>query len=117
MFSTPSYDKAFLQALKNLQGTRLRAGWCRQALHSLPLIDSRGSSRLIPGKDLRVPDDFPKMRIRILEIACISSIERVLSRLDDHCACAAGLLHDLIDFVLAVDVMTNREIGRAGSGL
>lgn len=27
-FSTPSYDKAFLQALKNLHGTRLRAGWC-----------------------------------------------------------------------------------------
>ena len=48
-----------------------------------------------------VPYDFPEMPIRIAEVTCITSIERVLGRFDDLGAGANSLAHHLINFFAA----------------
>lgn len=87
----------------------------------LPILDSGHdhaaeralqSAILVRDTELRIPDDLPQMVIRILEVPGVSSPECFARRLDDSCARARGLVHDVIDVLLAPDVMRECELGR-----
>src|SRR3954452_21288615 len=68
-------------------------------------------------QELRIPDDVPDMSIRILEIAGIPAIERLLGGLDNNGASPASLLHEFVDLVSSLDIVPDRERRRASSGL
>lgn len=57
-----------------------------------------------------IPDDFPQMTIRVLEVAGITAPKCGLRFLDYLRARLSCLLHDTIDFFLAADVVTDREL-------
>lgn len=62
----------------------------------------------------RVPDDLPKMSVRIFEVACVSAPKGVLWLLGDHRVCLSGLLHHCVHFFFRGYVLPKREFCWAG---
>src|SRR6185436_20234797 len=60
---------------------------------SFQLNQVPAESCLILDDPLRIPRHFPQVGVGILEVAGVTAIERVLRRLHDNCARAAGLFH------------------------
>src|SRR5215813_10175030 len=53
------------------------------------------------------------MTVRVLEVTGISAPKGLLRGFHNPCAGGAGLAHNIVDFALASDVMTERELGGA----
>src|ERR1700692_844722 len=82
-FSTPSYDKAFLQALKNLHGTRLRAGWC-------PLVYALQYA--MPDLTANVEPVSRWYRTLYVHLPCRSNVLRGIGK--TACECSKGGVSD-----------------------
>src|SRR5215468_9884168 len=64
-----------------------------------------------------IEHDLPEMAIRIGEVPGVAAPERLSRRLHDGPASLLRLLHDGIDFLLASNVVTDRELGAAARRL
>ena len=69
--------------------------------------------RSVRGNEGGVEYDLPEMAVGILEISRVTAPKRLSCGLDEACAGADGLLHHLIDLLLAADVVADREFGCA----
>src|SRR5690606_17901743 len=49
---------------------------------------------------LRIPDDFPQVRVGIRKVTGVTAPERLRGSLDDRRAGTLRLCHDLVDFLL-----------------
>src|SRR5690349_20605292 len=64
------------------------------------------SLQLIDWLHLGIPNDFPEVTIWVLEITGVATKKRVLCRLYDRGARASGLLHDVVHFFFAAQIMS-----------
>ncbi len=60
--------------------------------------------------ELRIPYYFPKMPVRVLEIACITIIKGVLRRLDYFCTSRFSLDHNSIHFFLCIYIVSDGKL-------
>ena len=61
-------------------------------------------------QQLRIPRDFPEMRIRILEVPRVPAVERVCRRFDDGCPRACGPRHHSVDLGARPHVVGEAEV-------
>ena len=62
---------------------------------------------------MRVPGDFPEVAIRVGEVAGVAAIKGVLRFFEDVCPGFSGLFHEIVDGLLAGDVVGEGEFGGA----
>ena len=60
-----------------------------------------------------IPDYLPQMLVGILEVASISTPERLMGWFDDDSTGFTRLIHGRINFLPRCDVMPQRELGGA----
>src|SRR5262249_40572159 len=72
-----------------------------------------GASSLLHHLPGRIPDAPPQVAVGVLEVAAIAAVEGALGGLHDLGAGAAGLCHDGVNLLLAVDVVADGEVCHA----
>src|SRR5262245_6924708 len=75
----------------------------------MPLRVPRRSA-LVARQHLRMPNDFPQMTVRVLEVAGVTTPESVLSRLDHDGTRLLRLRHHSINFFPRPDVVPEGEL-------
>lgn len=75
-------------------------------------IESFNGYALLLHGPLGIPRHFPQMRVRVLEVACVTTPKGVVRWLYDNCTCPFGLFHYRVDVDFRGDVVPNGEIGR-----